>query len=68
MPNIYVIDFTDPSTAGFTIKPGQLDGPTGTVAHTDLRLYGEGHLQWGEGVHENFVHMLENFACRWGMS
>ena len=63
MPNIYVIDFTDPSTAGFTIKPGQLDGPTGTVAHTDLRLYGEGHLQWGEGVHENFVHMLENFAC-----
>jgi hypothetical protein len=63
MPNIYVIDFTDPSTAGFTIKPGQLDGPTGTVAHTDLRLYGEGHLQWGEGVHENFVHILENFAC-----
>lgn len=51
------------SSTNFTIKPGTLDGPGGLSQHTDLRLYGYGVHDWGEGVDENLYRMLENFAC-----
>jgi hypothetical protein len=58
----YVIDYSDPLKAGFTIQPGSFDGPGGSVSSSSLRLYGRGSLEWGESVDEDLVRLLENFA------
>lgn len=62
MSMIYVIDNTD-GTLQVTIPPGALNGPGGTARASDLRLYGLGALQWGEGVDENVLRIAETFAC-----
>ncbi len=62
MAVIYFITSTD-GTEVFQIPPGTLNGPKGITANTDLRLYGEGSVEWGEGINENFYRLLENFAC-----
>lgn len=62
MASVYIID----NTAGdnsITIRPGALNGPGGTNRNSDLRLYGMGALQWGEGVDENIYRLAESFAC-----
>ena len=59
----YNIDYSDPLNAGFSINPGEFNGPGGTgTAQTSLRLYGRGALEWGESVDENLVRIHENFA------
>lgn len=51
----------------FSVQPGTVDGPANTtggfVPATDLDIYGQGTLNWGIGVDQNQVHLLENFAC-----
>lgn len=58
----YDITLTDPLMSGFTIQPGAFDGPGGSRAHTTLRLYGRGALEWGEAVDEDLVRLAETFA------
>lgn len=62
MANVYTIDNTA-GTLSITLRPGGLDGPGGNQQNSDLRLYGLGALQWGEGVNENLIRLAENFAC-----
>lgn len=45
------------------IQPNTLDGPQGVQQNSDLRMYGLGYPNWGEGVDENDYHIVENFAC-----
>lgn len=45
------------------IQPNTLDGPQGVQQNSDLRMYGLGFPNWGEGVDENDYHLIENFAC-----
>lgn len=58
----YNIDFSDPLRPGISVPPGTFNGPGGSVSSTTLRLYGEGHHNWGESVNENLVRLAENFA------
>lgn len=52
----YIIDFSDPGVPSFVIGPGQ------TNNDFSIRLYGQGATNYGEGINENLLHMLENFA------
>ncbi len=45
------------------IQPNTLDGPEGVQQNSDLRMYGLGYPNWGEGVNENDYHIVESFAC-----
>jgi len=63
MATVYVINSTDGSS-NITLKPGALNGPGGSQRNSDLRLYGMGALQWGEGVDENVYRLMESFSCR----
>jgi hypothetical protein len=51
----------------FSVQPGTVDGPANTtggfIPATDLNIYGQGTLNWGIGVDQNQVHLLENFSC-----
>lgn len=58
----YIIDFTDPLKASFSIPQAGFDGPGGSQSNTTLRLYGRGALEWGEAVDENLVRLTENFS------
>lgn len=58
----YTIDFADPLRTGFSIPQGNFNGPGGSIASTNLRLYGRGAVEWGEAVNENLVRLGENFA------
>ena len=59
----YHIDYSDPLRTGFSINPGEFNGPGGVgTAQTSLRLYGRGALEWGESVDENLLRLNENFA------
>lgn len=62
MATVFVIDNTA-GTLSFSIQPGALNGPGGAQRNSDLRLYGLGALNWGEGVDENFYRIAENFSC-----
>jgi hypothetical protein len=62
MATLYVIDSTDGSKS-ILIKPGALNGPGSGQRDSDLRLYGMGALQWGEGIDENLYRLSENFSC-----
>lgn len=58
MPTIpYIIDFSDSTKASFTITPGST-----STTDTSLKLFGQNVPLYGEGVNENFLHLLENFA------
>lgn len=62
MSNVYIIENTA-GTLSITLNPGALNGPGSAKRDTDLRLYGMGSLAWGKGVDENFLRIVENFAC-----
>jgi len=62
MVAVYNIDSTDGSTS-ITLKPGALNGPGSAQRDSDLRLYGMGALQWGEGMDENVYRLAETFSC-----
>lgn len=67
------------TNGNFGIPAGRVNGPkarsiysiqlsTGEmeiedVYSTELHLYGEGALGYGELIDENFLHLLENFSC-----
>ena len=59
----YTINFVDPTKSTITVLPNSLSGPTTGTRKTDVDLIGMGHSLWGEIVLENFIHILENFAC-----
>lgn len=62
MATVYVINSTD-GLSDITIKPGALNGPGSAQRDSDLRLYGMGALQWGEGINENVYRLMESFSC-----
>lgn len=54
-----------PGKEPFIIPPGGVDGPANpypSYQHTSLNLYGQGALTYGEGINEDLLHLLENFA------
>lgn len=58
--------YTINNTAGvlkYILPPGAANGPGLSHSDTDLRTYGAGNQQWGEGYNENFYRLAENFAC-----
>jgi len=59
----YLITSTDSSTT-FTIPPKTFSGPTGVQKNTDLTLYGNASIGWGESFNSNFFRLLENFSCQ----
>jgi hypothetical protein len=58
----YKIDLTDPLHGEFVVFPKTTNAPPAANAKTALNVYGKGSLNWGEGVNENFLHLLEKFA------
>lgn len=68
----YRINFTDPKNGSFVIDPYTVNGtvtPTSDILHqkatranTSLQLPGQYTPNYGELVHEDLVHLLENFA------
>ena len=61
MATVYSIKHTD-GVRTITIQPGTLNGPGGVLTDSDLQLYGQGTLQWGAGVDQNQLRLIENFA------
>lgn len=59
---VYNLRFTDSSKDPIVVYPKSLDGPGANRQNTDLRLYGQGAELWGEGVAEDLLRLLENFA------
>ena len=68
----YRINFTDPKNGSFVIEPYTVNGnvtptsdvlhPKATRANTSLQLPGQYVPNYGELVHEDLVHLLENFS------
>jgi hypothetical protein len=55
----YKIDYTDNFNTGKTpiiVSPGKRDD------QLSISLFGQGNLVYGEGLNENFIRLLENFA------
>lgn len=52
----YTIDFTDSIKTPISVADLVAD------TSTNLKLIGQGYENFGEGVAENFLHLLENFA------
>ena len=59
---VYTLRHTDTTKDPIVIYPKSLDGPGANRRNSDLRLYGQGAELWGEGVDENLLRLLENFA------
>lgn len=57
----YTVNLTDPLSPSISIPPKGVNGPGTPTADTTLKLYGDGYVNWGEAVNENFVRLLENF-------
>lgn len=68
----YTIYFSDTSKTPFIVSPYGADGPLSPSnplfidravrASTTLKLYGKGTPNYGEGIEQNLIYMLENFA------
>lgn len=58
----YTISFADVTKPTFTIPVAGIDGPTFSQQHTDLTLYGQNRTEYGQGLDDNFVRLLENFS------
>jgi hypothetical protein len=50
-------------TLTINLQPRTVDGPGASQQHSDLHLYGNAAPQWGEKFNQNFLRLLENFAC-----
>lgn len=61
--NTTYIIYDTAGAAVTAIQPNTLNGPGGVQQSSDLRMYGLGFPNWGEGVNENDYHIVENFAC-----
>lgn len=61
-PSPYLVDYSDPTKTPITVQPASKDGPGQLQQHTSITLHGQNSLLYGEGVNENFVHLVENFA------
>ncbi|MGI0076023.1 MAG: hypothetical protein ACREAU_01285 [Nitrosopumilaceae archaeon] len=59
---IYIINNTQ-GTILTSLQPGVSNGPGSAQQTSDLKLFGLGTQRWGEGFDENFVRLIENFAC-----
>jgi hypothetical protein len=59
---IYTVDSTDGTTT-LVIQPRTVNGSGGVLRSTDLTLYGNATVNWGERFNENFYRLIENFAC-----
>lgn len=72
MATTYTFNFTDTTKTKFTVSPYTTNGTlspsdgtllsTSVVASTSLKLYGKGMQEYGEGIEQNLIYMLENFA------
>lgn len=70
MATKYTIVFTDATKASFDIQPFTTNGPVSPIdpapidvaANTTLSLYGQSFQDYGEGVWQDMVYLLENFA------
>ncbi len=72
MPTNYVFKFTDPLKTNFSVFPFTTNGPVsptdGTLipqavtARTTLKLYGKDAANFGEGIEQNLIYMMEHFA------
>ncbi len=74
MATKYTFLFTDTAKSGFDVFPYTANGPVtpssnpiiyidhAVNARTTLKLYGKGMQDYGEGVEQNLIYMLENFA------
>lgn len=73
MATKYTFFFSDTTKSDFSLFPYTSDGPTSpsdstlidqaTAQSTTLKLYGQGMQNYGEGIFQNFIYMLENFAA-----
>jgi len=72
MATKYIFYFSDTSKVDFSLYPYTANGPVspsdGTLIdravaqNTTLKLYGKGMQDYGEGIEQNMIYMLENFA------
>lgn len=53
----YTMNFSDPTKSAFTLPLRAVDS-----SYTPLTFYGKGAENYGEGLQENMLHLLENFA------
>lgn len=68
----YTFEFTDTSKTPFDVFPYTANGPVSpsnttlidqaVSANTTLKLYGKGMPDYGEGIEQDLIYMLENFA------
>lgn len=59
----YIVNWTHPSKAAFTIQPNEINGPGEVNSQSPLRLYGRFTVNYGEIICENFCRLLEHFAA-----
>lgn len=57
MPNKYHVKYTDSNLAPIEIEQKDIS------QNLDVTLFGRLRLQYGRDLNENFLHLLENFAC-----
>ncbi len=68
----YIFNFSDTTKTDFSVYPYTANGPVSpsdsnfisqaVSARTTLKLYGKGMQEYGEGIEQNLIYMLENFA------
>jgi len=72
MATKYTFYFTDGTKTEFSVYPYTTNGilsptngtfiPQAVSAKTTLKLYGKGMQDYGEGIQQNLIYMLENFS------
>lgn len=53
----YVVNYADATKTAINVEDRDVD-----TASLPITLYGKGALNYGEGIQENILHILENFA------
>lgn len=72
MATKYTFYFSDTAKTDFSLYPYTANGPVSpsddnfipqaVAKNTTLKLYGKGMQDYGEGIEQNLIYMLENFA------
>jgi hypothetical protein len=52
----YIVNFADPNKVAISVAPKTVDNTT------SIAIFGKGAENYGEGLQENILHLLENFA------